>query len=185
MPRIISCPLPELNRKVGARIAELVGVPAAMVTCGAASAIIGGHHRLPHSRRREADFAPARYRGLALRGDPAEEAPLGLRTADAGHRRAHRVGGNARGGRARHKRPHGHDVLPQQGRARRRHQARRVDRHRQETRRPDFQRCRRRRSARFQSQRLRQARLRPGDLFRRQGPARPASHRIAIWAART
>lgn len=35
-------PLPELNRKVGARIAELVGVPAAMVTCGAASAISVG-----------------------------------------------------------------------------------------------------------------------------------------------
>ncbi len=35
-------PLPELNRKVGARIAELLGVPAAMVTCGAASAIAVG-----------------------------------------------------------------------------------------------------------------------------------------------
>ncbi len=35
-------PLPELNRKVGARIAELIGVPAAMVTCGAASAIMVG-----------------------------------------------------------------------------------------------------------------------------------------------
>jgi L-seryl-tRNA(Ser) seleniumtransferase len=31
--------LPELQKKVGARIAELVGVPAAMVTAGAASAI--------------------------------------------------------------------------------------------------------------------------------------------------
>ena len=31
--------LPELARKVGARIAELIGVPAAMVTAGAASAI--------------------------------------------------------------------------------------------------------------------------------------------------
>jgi len=35
-------PLPELERKVGARIAELVQAPAAMVTCGAASAISVG-----------------------------------------------------------------------------------------------------------------------------------------------
>src|SRR5947209_711765 len=35
-------PLPELERKVGARIAELLNVPAAMVTCGAASAITVG-----------------------------------------------------------------------------------------------------------------------------------------------
>ena len=35
-------PMPELNRKVSARIAELIGVPAAMVTCGAASAITVG-----------------------------------------------------------------------------------------------------------------------------------------------
>src|SRR4051795_3114629 len=35
-------PLPELERKVGARIAELLSVPAAMVTCGAASAITVG-----------------------------------------------------------------------------------------------------------------------------------------------
>ncbi|MBN8731733.1 MAG: selenocysteine synthase [Acidobacteria bacterium] len=35
-------PLPELERKVGARIAELVQAPAAMVTCGAASAIAVG-----------------------------------------------------------------------------------------------------------------------------------------------
>lgn len=32
-------PLPELQKKVGERIAQLVGVPAAMVSCGAASAI--------------------------------------------------------------------------------------------------------------------------------------------------
>ncbi|MFN7922745.1 MAG: aminotransferase class V-fold PLP-dependent enzyme [Bryobacteraceae bacterium] len=35
-------PLPELEKKVGARIAELVKAPAAMVTCGAASAITVG-----------------------------------------------------------------------------------------------------------------------------------------------
>ena len=35
-------PLPELQRKVGARIAELLKAPAAMVTCGAASAIAVG-----------------------------------------------------------------------------------------------------------------------------------------------
>ena len=35
-------PLPELEKKVGARIAELVQAPAAMVTCGAASAIAVG-----------------------------------------------------------------------------------------------------------------------------------------------
>jgi L-seryl-tRNA(Ser) seleniumtransferase len=35
-------PLPELEKKVGARIAELVKAPAAMVTCGAASAISVG-----------------------------------------------------------------------------------------------------------------------------------------------
>src|SRR5712672_4436821 len=35
-------PLPELERKVGARIAELLQAPAAMVTCGAASAIAVG-----------------------------------------------------------------------------------------------------------------------------------------------
>lgn len=35
-------PLPELERKVGARIAELLRAPAAMVTCGAASAITVG-----------------------------------------------------------------------------------------------------------------------------------------------
>jgi len=35
-------PLPELQRKVGARIAELLKAPAAMVTCGAASAISVG-----------------------------------------------------------------------------------------------------------------------------------------------
>ncbi len=35
-------PLPELNKKAGARIAELIGVPAAMITCGAASAIMVG-----------------------------------------------------------------------------------------------------------------------------------------------
>ena len=35
-------PLPELERKVGARIAELLQAPAAMVTCGAASAISVG-----------------------------------------------------------------------------------------------------------------------------------------------
>jgi L-seryl-tRNA(Ser) seleniumtransferase len=35
-------PLPELERKVGSRIAELLQVPAAMVTCGAASAITVG-----------------------------------------------------------------------------------------------------------------------------------------------
>src|SRR5678816_2390066 len=35
-------PLPELERKVGARIAELLRAPAAMVTCGAASAIAVG-----------------------------------------------------------------------------------------------------------------------------------------------
>ena len=35
-------PLPELQRRAGARIAELVGVPAAMVTAGAASAITVG-----------------------------------------------------------------------------------------------------------------------------------------------
>jgi uncharacterized pyridoxal phosphate-dependent enzyme len=35
-------PLPELERKVGARIAELLKAPAAMVTCGAASAITVG-----------------------------------------------------------------------------------------------------------------------------------------------
>ncbi|MCW5982783.1 MAG: aminotransferase class V-fold PLP-dependent enzyme [Bryobacteraceae bacterium] len=35
-------PLPELQRKVGARIAELLKAPAAMVTCGAASAITVG-----------------------------------------------------------------------------------------------------------------------------------------------
>jgi len=35
-------PLPELQRQAGARIAELVGVPAAMVTAGAASAITVG-----------------------------------------------------------------------------------------------------------------------------------------------
>ena len=32
-------PLPELGKKAGARVAELIGVPAAMITCGAASAI--------------------------------------------------------------------------------------------------------------------------------------------------
>ncbi|HEU0123222.1 MAG TPA: hypothetical protein VFQ91_22010 [Bryobacteraceae bacterium] len=35
-------PLPELEKKVGARIAELLHAPAAMVTCGAASAITIG-----------------------------------------------------------------------------------------------------------------------------------------------
>jgi uncharacterized pyridoxal phosphate-dependent enzyme len=35
-------PLPELQKKVGARIAELLQAPAAMVTCGAASAISVG-----------------------------------------------------------------------------------------------------------------------------------------------
>src|SRR5437667_6316308 len=35
-------PLPELQKKVGVRIAELLKVPAAMVTCGAASAIAVG-----------------------------------------------------------------------------------------------------------------------------------------------
>ncbi|MBI4908001.1 MAG: selenocysteine synthase [Acidobacteria bacterium] len=35
-------PLPELERKVGARIADLLHAPAAMVTCGAASAISVG-----------------------------------------------------------------------------------------------------------------------------------------------
>ena len=35
-------PLPELQKKVGARIAELLGAPAAMVTCGCASAITLG-----------------------------------------------------------------------------------------------------------------------------------------------
>ncbi|MFN7938014.1 MAG: hypothetical protein U0R19_32090 [Bryobacteraceae bacterium] len=35
-------PLPELEKKVGARIAELLKAPAAMVTCGAASAISVG-----------------------------------------------------------------------------------------------------------------------------------------------
>src|SRR5438552_3511079 len=35
-------PLPELEKKVGARIAELLRAPAAMVTCGAASAIAVG-----------------------------------------------------------------------------------------------------------------------------------------------
>jgi D-glucosaminate-6-phosphate ammonia-lyase len=35
-------PLPELERKVGVRIAELLQAPAAMVTCGAASAISVG-----------------------------------------------------------------------------------------------------------------------------------------------
>ena len=35
-------PLPELQKKVGARIAELLQAPAAMVTCGAASAITVG-----------------------------------------------------------------------------------------------------------------------------------------------
>jgi len=35
-------PLPELQKKVGARIAELLKAPAAMVTCGAASAIAVG-----------------------------------------------------------------------------------------------------------------------------------------------
>jgi uncharacterized pyridoxal phosphate-dependent enzyme len=35
-------PLPELQKKVGARIAELLKAPAAMVTCGAASAITVG-----------------------------------------------------------------------------------------------------------------------------------------------
>src|SRR5713101_8503300 len=35
-------PLPELEKKVGARIAELLMAPAAMVTCGAASAITVG-----------------------------------------------------------------------------------------------------------------------------------------------
>jgi uncharacterized pyridoxal phosphate-dependent enzyme len=35
-------PLPELEKKVGARIAELLKAPAAMVTCGAASAIAVG-----------------------------------------------------------------------------------------------------------------------------------------------
>ncbi len=34
--------LPELEKKVGARIAELLQAPAAMVTCGAASAIAVG-----------------------------------------------------------------------------------------------------------------------------------------------
>src|SRR6476661_8124724 len=35
-------PLPELEKKVGSRIAELLQAPAAMVTCGAASAITVG-----------------------------------------------------------------------------------------------------------------------------------------------
>src|SRR6266705_5680564 len=35
-------PLPELEKKAGARIAELLRAPAAMVTCGAASAIAVG-----------------------------------------------------------------------------------------------------------------------------------------------
>ncbi|MEZ5403495.1 MAG: aminotransferase class V-fold PLP-dependent enzyme [Bryobacteraceae bacterium] len=35
-------PLPDLERKVGARLAELLQAPAAMVTCGAASAIAVG-----------------------------------------------------------------------------------------------------------------------------------------------
>jgi L-seryl-tRNA(Ser) seleniumtransferase len=35
-------PLPELEKKVGARLAELLKAPAAMVTCGAASAITVG-----------------------------------------------------------------------------------------------------------------------------------------------
>ena len=35
-------PLPELQKKVGARVAELLKAPAAMVTCGAASAISVG-----------------------------------------------------------------------------------------------------------------------------------------------
>src|SRR5690242_7205223 len=35
-------PLPELEKKVGARIAELLQAPASMVTCGAASAITVG-----------------------------------------------------------------------------------------------------------------------------------------------
>src|SRR5213078_3226007 len=35
-------PLPELEKKVGARLAELLQAPACMVTCGAASAITVG-----------------------------------------------------------------------------------------------------------------------------------------------
>src|SRR5258708_3728942 len=34
--------VPELQKKAGARLAELIGVPAAMVTCGAASGITVG-----------------------------------------------------------------------------------------------------------------------------------------------
>src|SRR5437762_8885989 len=44
-------PLPELEKKVGARIAELLHAPAAMVTCGAASAIaVGTAACLPQGR---------------------------------------------------------------------------------------------------------------------------------------
>ena len=50
-------PLPEMEKKVGARIAELLQAPAAMVTCGAASAISVGTGRLPVSRATRRSFA--------------------------------------------------------------------------------------------------------------------------------
>ena len=106
--------LNDLHDKVGARIAELVKAEAAMVSCGAASAMTLGTAGGAHRRRPEEDRRPAEPRGHEERGDHAEVAPLRLRPCGAQLRRDDRRGrdrGRTRGG---DHAPDGDDALLQQ-----------------------------------------------------------------------
>ena len=88
--------IPELQEKVGARIANLVGVPAAMVTAGAASAITVATAACMTHDNRAGDGSPSRYRRPEKRGRHPKGPPLRLRAANQDRRRQAGLGGNAR-----------------------------------------------------------------------------------------
>ena len=109
--------IPELQEKVGARIAGLLGVPAAMVTAGAASAIAVATAACmarddhPESIDRLPETDGLRNEVILQKGHGAATSP------DGPDRREARLGGDPRGAGPGDQPPHRDDVLPQPLRA--------------------------------------------------------------------
>ena len=84
--------IPELQEKVGARIAGLMGVPAAMVTAGAASSITVATAACMTWDQPAGDGSPTRYRRPEKRGRHPERPPQPLRATNPPDRSQARVG---------------------------------------------------------------------------------------------
>ena len=106
--------LDELHDKVGQRIASLLHCEAAMVTCGAASALTLGTAAVLTGKDPAEDRRPAQPRRHEERGDHPEVAPLRLRPRGAQLRREARRGRDRRRREQGGQREDGDDGLLQQ-----------------------------------------------------------------------